>query len=115
MESRNAKFLENDIISGSDLPRNTIHKQNHLEPSTSSDRLVIIHNTPQAQPGVEQLITEVPYIAENDPRDQIVQELPETIEQPVEQHTPQEDVALILRRSTRIRRSAIPSDYIVYL
>ena len=46
MESRNAKFLENDINSGSDLPRNTIPEQNHPEPSTSSDRLVIIHNNP---------------------------------------------------------------------
>ena len=115
MESRNAKFLENDIISGSDLPRNTVLEQNYPKPSTSSDRLVIIPNTPQVQPSVEQPIAEIPQIAKNNPRDQIAQELPETIEQLVEQHTPQEDVTPTLRRSTRTKSSAIPSDYIVYL
>ena len=35
--------------------------------------------------------------------------------QPVEQHAPQEDAAPTLRRSTRTMRSAIPSDYIMYL
>ena len=115
LESRNAKFLKNDVINGSDLPRNIVPEQNHLEPSTSSDRLVSIHNTPQVQLGVEQLITEVPHVADNDPGDQITQELPKTVEQPVEQHTPQEDVAPILKRSTKITRSAMPSNYIVYL
>ena len=46
VESRNAKFLENHIINESDLPRNTVPEQDHPEPSTLSDRLVIIHNTP---------------------------------------------------------------------
>ena len=73
VESRNVKFLENDIISGNDLPGNIVPEQNNLEPSTSSDRLIIIHN-PQVQPGVEQPIVEVLYIAKNDPRDQIAQE-----------------------------------------
>ena len=115
VESRNAKFLENDIISGSDLPRNTISKKNHPEPFTSSNRLVITHKTPQVQLGVEQPITEVPQIAKINPRNQIAQQLLETIEQLVEQHAPQEDAAPTLRRSTRTTRSTIPSDYIVYL
>ena len=101
MESRNAKFLENYIISGSDLSKNIVSEKDHPEPSTSSDRLVITHNTPQVQPGVEQLIIEVPQIAENDSGDQIAQELPETVKQPVEQHAPHEDATPTLKISTR--------------
>ncbi|KAL4342158.1 hypothetical protein GQ457_08G026470 [Hibiscus cannabinus] len=112
VESRNAKFLENDSISGSDLSRNSIPVD---QPSTSSERLVIIYNTPQAQTGVEQPINEVPQPAENIPVDQIVHENPEIIEQPVEQHDPQENVGSTLRRSIRERKSAISSDYVVYL
>ncbi|KAL4376734.1 hypothetical protein GQ457_02G021410 [Hibiscus cannabinus] len=80
VESRNAKFLENDSFSGSDLSRNSIPVD---QPSTSID--------------------------------QIVHENPEIIEQPVEQHDPQENVGSTLRRSTRERKSAISSDYVVYL
>ncbi|KAK8498397.1 hypothetical protein V6N12_005808 [Hibiscus sabdariffa] len=89
VESRNAKFLENDSISGSDLSRNSILID---QPSTSNERLVIIYNIPQAQTDVEQPINEVPQPAENIPVDQVVQENPEIIEQPVEQHDPQENV-----------------------
>ena len=55
VESRNAKFLENDLISGSDLTRNIVFEKDHSEsqPSNSSDRLVIVHSTPQVQTGVE--------------------------------------------------------------
>ena len=115
MELKNAKFLKNDIINGSNLSKNIVPKKNNPEPSTLSDRLVITHNPPQAQPGVEQPIVEVPQIAENDPGNQIARELPETVEQPVEQYAPQEEDALTLRRSTRTVRSTILSDYIVYL
>ena len=69
-------------------PRNTVPAQDYLEPSTSSDKLAIIHNTPQVPMSVEQLITEVPQIAENNPGDQVAQELPETVEELVEQHAP---------------------------
>ncbi|KAL4348515.1 hypothetical protein GQ457_17G027250 [Hibiscus cannabinus] len=112
VESRNAKFLENDSVSGSDLSRNSIPVD---QPSTSSERLVIIYNNPQVQTGVEQPINEVPQPAENTPVDQVVHENPEIIEQPVEQHNSQENVGSILRRSTRERKSAISSDYVVYL
>ena len=49
VESRNAKFLENDMISRRDRFRDLIHIHDHIEaqPSTSYDRLVIVHNTPQ--------------------------------------------------------------------
>ncbi|KAL6315561.1 hypothetical protein AAG906_000865 [Vitis piasezkii] len=48
-------------------------------------------------------------------KDQVVQDSPEIVEQPIEQHDPQENVDSILRRSTRVRKPAIPSDYVVYL
>ncbi|KAL4380068.1 hypothetical protein GQ457_02G020870 [Hibiscus cannabinus] len=112
VESRNAKFLENDSISGSDMSRNSIPVD---QPSTSSERLVIICNTPQAQTGVEQPINEVPQPAEKTPVDQVVHKNPEIIEQPVEQHDPQENFGSTLRRSTRERKSTISSDYVVYL
>ena len=41
--------------------------------------------------------------------------MPEIIKQPVEQHDPLENVDTTLRRSTRVRKPAIPSDYVVYL
>ena len=118
VESRNAKFLENDLISGSDQTRNIVPENDHSEsqPSTSSDRLVIVYNTPQVSTGVELPIIEVPQVANDTLVDQVVQELPTTFEQPVEPHTTsQEDDGATLRRSVRARRSAIPSDYVVYL
>ena len=47
VESRNAKFLENDMINERDWFRDLIHVHSHIEtpPFTSYDRLVIVHNT----------------------------------------------------------------------
>ena len=62
---------------------------NH-QPSTSSDRLFIVHNTPQVQTGVErtidevQPVIEVPQVVDNILVDQVVQvdqELHDTSEQ----------------------------------
>ncbi|RVW79242.1 Retrovirus-related Pol polyprotein from transposon TNT 1-94 [Vitis vinifera] len=123
VESRNAKFLEYDLVSESDQFRNIVSDIDHTEsqPSTSSDRLFIVHNTPQVQTGVErtidevQPVIEVPQVVDNIPIDQVDQELPNTSEQQVEPHTSSEDIGATLRRSARTKRSAIPSDYVVYL
>jgi len=50
VESRNAKFLENDVISGSDQLRDLDFEIDYIESqtSTSSERLVVIH-TPQVK------------------------------------------------------------------
>ena len=74
VESRNAKFLENDMISGRDRFRDLIHVHDHMktQPSMSYDRLVIVHNTPQVPISVEQPIIEVPQVAENLLEDQQV-------------------------------------------
>ena len=82
VESRNAKFLENDLISGSDQSQNIVSEKD--QPSTSNDRLVIIHNAPQVQTGVEQPIIEVSQATDNNSVNQVVQEMPEIVEQPVE-------------------------------
>ena len=58
VESRNTKFLKNDLISRSDQSQNLVSVKD--QPSTSSGRLVIIQNIPQVQMGVEQPIIEVP-------------------------------------------------------
>ena len=86
LELRNAKFLENDLINGSDRSQNIISEKDHLnaQPSTSSDRLIVIHNTPQVQTSVVQSIVEVPQVVDNNLIDQAVLELLETLEQPVE-------------------------------
>ncbi|XP_068657835.1 uncharacterized protein [Aristolochia californica] len=117
VESRNAKFLENDLISASNPTRNIVSEKDHseLQPSTSSGRLVIVYNTPPVQTGVEQPIIEVPQNSDDILVDQVVQELPNTFEQLVEPHTSQEYDGTILRRSTRLKRSAILNDYVVYL
>jgi hypothetical protein len=88
VESRNENFLENDLNSGSDQTRNIVFEKDHSEyqPSTPSDILVIVHNTPQVQTGVEQQIVEVPQADDDILVDQVVQEFPRTFEQRVEPH-----------------------------
>ena len=51
MESRNAKFLKNDLISGSDWFQDVVCERDHIDaqPSTLSDRLIVIHNSLQVQ------------------------------------------------------------------
>ena len=86
VESRNAKFLENDLINGSDKFQDIVYEKDHYkgQPSGSSDRLIIIH-TPQVQPSVRQPFPEVPHIANIDPVDQVAnEEIPEIIEQTIE-------------------------------
>ena len=48
VKSRNAKFLENDMINRRDQFKDLIPTHDHTksQPSTSSDRLVIVHHTP---------------------------------------------------------------------
>uniref|UniRef100_A0A2N9FGB3 Retrovirus-related Pol polyprotein from transposon TNT 1-94 n=1 Tax=Fagus sylvatica TaxID=28930 RepID=A0A2N9FGB3_FAGSY len=117
VESRNAKFLENDLINGSDQTKNIVSEKDHSEsqPSTSSDRFFFVYSTPQVQTGVKQPIIEVPQAADDIPVDQVVQELPRIFEQRVESHTFQEYDGTTFRRSIRPKRSAIPNDYVVYL
>ena len=54
------------------------------QPSTSSQRLVIIHNAPQIQIGVEQPIIEDPQVADDFPVDEVILYIPEINEQLVE-------------------------------
>ena len=65
--------------------------------------------------GVEQPINEISQAAEDMHIDQDVQVILEIIEQLVEQHNPKKNIGATLRRSTRERKSAILSDFVVYL
>ncbi|RDX86008.1 hypothetical protein CR513_32717, partial [Mucuna pruriens] len=104
VESRNAKFLENDLISRNGQFQDIVYEKDHYEvqPFGSSDRMIVIH-TPQVQMDVRQLIIEVSQVVENDRVDQVVdEEQQDYVEQQlVEQHSK--------------KKSRIPSDYVVYL
>ncbi|KAL0413074.1 UNVERIFIED_CONTAM: hypothetical protein Sradi_1509100 [Sesamum radiatum] len=117
VESRNAKFLEDNLISRSDKGLR-IKSKDHSEsqPSTSSNGLiVVVHNTPIVKTRVEQPIQTVPQVDDHEPVDSVVLHILRNIEQPVDQQAPPENVDATLRRSTRIKRSSIHSDYMVYL
>ena len=69
---------------------------------------------------MRQPVPEVPHIVDIDPVDQVAnEEIPAIVEQPIKQQVdeqiPQENDEATLRRSTRVRKSKIPNDYIVYL
>nr|CAN69553.1 hypothetical protein VITISV_009018 [Vitis vinifera] len=102
VESRNAKFLEYDLVSGSDQFRNIVSDIDHTEYQPSTSKRTIA----EVQP-----VIEVPQAVDNILVDQVDQELPDTSEQQVEPHTSLEDIGATLRRSTRTKRSAIPNDY----
>ena len=92
VESRNAKFLENDLISGSDQFHDIASEKDHYEgqPFSLSDRLIIIH-TPQVQPSVRQQVLEIPHIVDIDHVHQVVnEENLEIVEQPIEQQVDQQ-------------------------
>ena len=79
VESRNAKFLENDLISGSDQSQDLVSMRD--QPSTSSQRLVIMDNITSVQPDVEQPIIEDPQAADDLPVDEVTPDMPELNEQ----------------------------------
>ncbi|KAL0433573.1 UNVERIFIED_CONTAM: Retrovirus-related Pol polyprotein from transposon TNT 1-94 [Sesamum latifolium] len=83
--------------------------------SKTSFELFKVHNTPTVQTRVEKSIQTVPQVDDHEPVDPVVPHIPKNVEQPVGQQAPPENVDTTLRRSTRIKRSPIPSDYMVYL
>ena len=89
VESINTKFLENDLIKRSDQLKDLGSKIDYIEsqPSTSSERLVVIH-TPQVQRDDEQHMTSIPQPVVDNLVDQVDHQIPENDEQPAEQHNP---------------------------
>lgn len=63
---------------------------------------------------VEQLIKPNSEIDDHDIADLIASQIQEIVEQLVEKQTSQENLDATLRRSNRIKRSMIPSDYVVH-
>ena len=55
VESRNAKFLESDLSSGSDELKDIVPERDHSDTQsfTSSIKLVVIHNAPSVQLAIE--------------------------------------------------------------
>jgi len=64
---------------------------------------------------IRQPIIEVPQTGNDNLVNKDVQEFSKVVEQMVEQHDPPENVEPTLRKSTREKKSAIPSNYVVYL
>ena len=115
MESRNEKFHENNLVSKSSQFHDTLSEKDHHQSQGPglSHRLTIIH-THEVESGIRQPIIEDPRTAE--PMDLIVEEhqnVEQQIERPIEQQVPHEETTL--RRSTKVRNSAIPSNYVVHL
>jgi hypothetical protein len=105
VESRNAKFLENVLISGRNQFQDISSDKGNIdvEPSTSSDQLIVIHSTPQVQTGIRQPINEVPRAADNNLVNEDVQSFLKLLS--------------IYKESLleKVSRVYIASDYMVYL
>ena len=86
VEYRNTKFLENNLISRSDRSQDLGFVRD--QPSTSSQILVIVHNTPKVQSDVEQPIIEDPQVVDDFLVDEVSLDIPKLNKQPVEQHDP---------------------------
>ena len=103
MKSRNVKFLENDLIDGSDQIHDTLSERDHYQAQAygSSHKLTIIH-THEVETGIRQPVIENPQTFE--PVDHVIEEqqkFKKLIEHSVEQQVPHEETTL--RRSTRVR------------
>ncbi|KAL0421271.1 UNVERIFIED_CONTAM: Copia protein [Sesamum latifolium] len=87
VESRNAKFLEDDLISGSDkgmsIRSNVDHSESQLS-TLSNGLIVVVHNTPTVQMRVKQPFQTVPQVDDHEPIDPIVPHIQENVEQPVD-------------------------------
>ena len=115
VESRNAKFLENDLISGRDLSQNICLEKDHSDTqlTTSENQVIVIHNVPQDQSNIMTPVVDIQQ-TENDNME-IPQMTDDLVDQVVREDIEQHPSDTTLRRSTRVKRSAISSDYMVYL
>ena len=61
MESRNAKFLENGLISGRDLSQNICLEKDHSDTqlTNSENQVIVIHNVPQDQSNIMILVVDI--------------------------------------------------------
>ena len=101
MESRNAKFLENGLISGSRQFHDNLSERDHYQGQALdlSHRLSIIH-TREVESGIRQTIIRDPHTSK--PIDHVIEDQ-QNVEQPVEQKVPYEETTLT--RATRVRNS----------
>ena len=82
VESRNVKFLENDLVSGSGQFHDTLFERDHYrgQDPGPTHRLIVKH-THEVETSIRQPTIEVPHISE--PIDHVVEE-PQNVEQPIE-------------------------------
>ena len=81
MESRNSKFIENDLVIGSGQFHDTFSKRDHYQGQdpSPSHRLIVIR-THEVETGIRQPIIEVPHTSEH--IDHVIEE-PQNVEQPI--------------------------------
>ncbi|KAF7827207.1 Retrovirus-related Pol polyprotein from transposon TNT 1-94 [Senna tora] len=119
VESRNAKFLENDTFSGSDQFHDLVNENDHeVIPTTSGkgETIVLIDSHPLEVIGEHNVVSPIPsdHVKRNS---DILEEAPHNAqEEPqeefhIEQHQPPQEVEL--RRSQRAKKPAISNDYMV--
>ena len=73
MESRNAKFLKNDLVSGSGQFHGTLSKRDHYQgPNPSLSHRLIVIRTHEVETGIRQPTIEVSHTFE--PIDHVVEE-----------------------------------------
>ena len=106
------KFLE-DLIDGSGQFHDTLFERDHYQGQTSSSshRLVVIH-TYEVETGIRPVIKNPQTLELVDHVVEEHQNVGQPIEYSIEQQVPHETT---LRRSTRVRNSAISSNYVMYL
>jgi Reverse transcriptase (RNA-dependent DNA polymerase) len=131
VESRNAKFLENDLISGSDQSHDLVSDNDHIIETIPANHggTLVIQNTYPVGVNVEHigvphqdidhagnqddLHIENDTIQVEEPHN--VVEVPQIVVEDALGEQPQPPQEVELRRSMRSRKSAIPGDYIVYM
>ncbi|KAK9117691.1 hypothetical protein Sjap_016638 [Stephania japonica] len=92
VESRNAKFLENDMINGRNHFQDNVPKRVHFDdlPSTSSsDNMYVIPSFAQVPLRIEEQRVQTPQVIDNPLVDQVVHEELEMVEQPIIHEVPQ--------------------------
>ncbi|KAF7831918.1 Retrovirus-related Pol polyprotein from transposon TNT 1-94 [Senna tora] len=121
VESRNAKFLENDTFSGSDQFHDLVNENDHeVIPTTSGqgETIVLIDSHPLEVIGEHNVVSPIPsdHVERNS---NILEEAPHNAQEEsqeefhIEQYQPPQEVEL--RRSQKAKKPAISNDYMVYL
>jgi len=121
VESRNAKFLENDTVSGSNQFHDLVNEKDSevtLTTSGQGETIVLIDSHPVEVIREHNVVPPTP-VDHVERDDSVFEEAPHNaLEEPLEEsliEEPQPSQEVELRRSQRVKKHAISSDYMVYM